>query len=109
MNKLIRTLAFSAIATSCWIGQCRYGGSVPADQSVPRTHAHNDYEHEYPLFDALHNGFISVESASGSMAGPACRHDPVADPMIPTVQELYLTPLLNLSVNNGGIYADGTP
>jgi len=62
MNKLIRTLAFSAIAGSCWIGQANADTVVPADQSVPRTHAHNDYEHEYPLFDALHNGFISVES-----------------------------------------------
>lgn len=114
MKKLIRTLAFSAIATSCWIGQANADTvPVPADQAVPRTHAHNDYEHEYPLFDALHNGFISVESdiwLYGSDLRVA--HDPVADPMIlPTLQELYLTPLSNLanSVNNGGIYADGTP
>ncbi|NVJ48512.1 MAG: hypothetical protein HWE07_15355, partial [Cytophagia bacterium] len=29
---------------------------------LPRAHAHNDYEHERPLFDALENGFTSVEA-----------------------------------------------
>ena len=114
MKKLIRTLVFSAIATSCWIGQA-YANTlpVPAAPAIPRTPAHNDSEPEYPRFDALHNGFISVESdiwLYGSDLRVA--HDPVTDPMIlPTLQELYLTPLMNLanSVNNGGIYAEGTP
>jgi len=60
MNKLIRTLAFSAIAT--FVGSVK---PMPIRfrqlTNPPRTHAHNDYEHGI-LFDALHNGFISVES-----------------------------------------------
>ncbi len=114
MKKLIRTLAIGAIATSCWIGQAHVNAvPSPATQSVPRTHAHNDYENDYPLFDALNNGFISVE-ADIWLYGTDLRvaHDPVTDPtVLPTIQELYLTPLQNLAtqVNNGGIYADGTP
>jgi hypothetical protein len=114
MKNLIRTLAVSAIATSCCVGQA-YADTVPApaDQAVPRAHAHNDYEHEYPLFDALHNGFISVESDIW-LYGTDLRvaHDPVANPTtLPTLQDLYLTPLQNLAdqVNTGGIYADGKP
>lgn len=114
MKSLIRTLAIGAIAASCYVGQA-YADTVrnPLAQSVPRTHAHNDYENENPLFDALHNGFISVE-ADIWLYGTDLRvaHDPVADPTIlPTMEDLYLTPLRDLAakVNNGGIYADGTP
>ncbi|MCK5137459.1 MAG: hypothetical protein KAR19_16865 [Bacteroidales bacterium] len=30
-------------------------------------HAHNDYNHEHPLFDALENGFRSIEADVFSM------------------------------------------
>src|SRR5436190_12307328 len=29
---------------------------------LPQLHAHNDYEHKRPLFDALDHGFCSVEA-----------------------------------------------
>src|SRR2546428_7586917 len=85
----------------------------PADRPHPRTHAHNDYEHEHPLFDALHYGFVSVE-ADVYLVGKDLRvaHDPVADwSKVPTLQDAYLTPLRDLKKrrNNGGIYGDGTP
>lgn len=114
MNNFIRTIAAGAIATCCWVTPAHADTvPIPANQAVPRTHAHNDYEHEYPLFDALSNGFISVESDIW-LYGTDLRvaHDPVDEPTtLPTIQELYLTPLQNLAagVNNGGIYADGTP
>jgi hypothetical protein len=38
------------------------GEPMPACESVPQTHSHNDYEHTYPLFDAMSWGFVSVES-----------------------------------------------
>lgn len=114
MKSLIRTLAVGVIAASCYVGQA-YADTIidPLDKSVPRTHAHNDYENKYPLFDALHNGFISVE-ADIWLYGTQLRvaHDPVSNPTtLPTIEDLYLTPLRDLAsqVNNGGIYADGTP
>lgn len=113
MKNLICSLAIGAIATSCWVGQAYADTLTPRTQAVPRTHAHNDYENEYPLFDALHNGFISVESDIWLYDNDLrVAHDPVADPTtLPTIQDLYLTPLQNLATeaNNGGIYTDGTP
>lgn len=114
MKDILRTLIVSVIATSCCAGQAHADTvPTPTSQAIPHTHAHNDYEHEHPLFDALHNGFIGVESDIW-LYGTDLRvaHDPVDDPTtLPTLQESYLSPLLNLAtqVNNGGIYADGTP
>ena len=94
MNNFIRTIAAGAIATCCWVTSAHADTvPIPANQAVPRTHAHNDYEHEYPLFDALSNGFISVESDIW-LYGTDLRvaHDPVDEPTtLPTIQELYLT------------------
>lgn len=86
---------------------------VPAAKAVPRAHAHNDYEHDRPLFDALHYGFASVE-ADIWLVGDGLRvaHDRAADwSKVPTLQDLYLTPLRDLAARhgNGGVYADGMP
>jgi len=114
MKNFIHILAIGAIATGSWASQAHANPlPTPAQQAVPRTHAHNDYEHKYPLFDALHHGFVSVESDIW-LYGTDLRvaHDPVDDPTtLPTLEELYLSPLQNLAeqANNGGIYADGTP
>lgn len=71
MNLLRRSFAIATFMVCCGASQ---GNAAPDDQpypypnapapssySVPNTHSHNDYEHIYPLFDALSNGFISVE------------------------------------------------
>ena len=34
----------------------------PGVSPLPNAHAHNDYEHNRPLFDALDHGFTSVEA-----------------------------------------------
>ena len=86
---------------------------APAERGLPRTHSHNDYEHEHPLFDALHHGFVGVE-ADIYLVGTELRvsHAPKRDwAAVPTLQVAYLTPLSDLKTkhNNGGIYADGTP
>jgi hypothetical protein len=86
---------------------------APADKPVPRTHAHNDYVHPHPLFDALHEGFVGVE-ADVWLVGSDLRvaHDRAPDwSKVPTLQEAYLTPLARLvkERGSGGVYADGTP
>ena len=86
---------------------------APAGRAVPRTHAHNDYTHEHPLFDALSHGFVGVE-ADIYLVGTELRvsHSPARDwAAVPTIQAAYLTPLSEMKTkrNNGGIYADGTP
>ncbi|KAL7578292.1 hypothetical protein ACA910_012705 [Epithemia clementina (nom. ined.)] len=92
-----------------------YGQPVPMCSSVPYTHAHNDYEHMYPLFEALSYGFISAEADiflyENDNDNLRVAHDPVEDPTtLPVLQELYLDPLLEQFHyhDNGGVYADGT-
>ena len=85
---------------------------APAERAVPRTHAHNDYEHAHPLFDALHEGFVGVE-ADVYLVGKDLRvsHEEAKDwTRVPTLEDAYLTPLHRLKTrhNNGGIYADGS-
>jgi hypothetical protein len=68
---------------------------------LPRAHAHNDYAHTRPLFDALDHGFCSVEAdiylrPEGLLIG----HD--AKDLQPgrTLEKLYLDPLRERSDRN---------
>ncbi|EAZ91675.1 alkaline phosphatase PhoX [Crocosphaera chwakensis] len=99
-------------------GQLAFLAEIPTQrsESLPRTHAHNDYEHLFPLLDALSYGFVSVESDiwlyPDDNDNLRVAHDPVDDPAtLPTIEELYLDPLQDLyeQFNNGGVYEDGTP
>jgi hypothetical protein len=88
------------------------GVPEPAERPVPRTHAHNDYEHAHPLFDALHQGFVGVE-ADVYLVGNELRvsHDKSKDwAAKPTLEDAYLKPLGELKTRrkSGGIYPDGT-
>src|SRR5688500_17684262 len=61
--------------------------SLVSGQVVPleRAHAHNDYEHERPLYDALDHGFKSVEADIWLIDGElVVSHD---DPRLPTTEE----------------------
>ena len=72
-------------------------------------HAHNDYEHKRPLFDALENGFTSFEADIYLIDGDLIvAHDyPTEIDKTRTLASLYLEPLLKLSTENGGrIYKD---
>lgn len=65
---------------------------------LARAHAHNDYEHERPLFDALSHGFTSVEADIYLVGGELLvGHDP--EDLVPgrTLQSLYLDPLARLT------------
>lgn len=83
----------------------------PAFGPLPiNAHAHNDYEHEYPLFDALHHGFSSIEVDVHLVEGVLyVAHD--LEDITPgrTMESLYLDPLKELVMENGGnVYADGS-
>ena len=69
---------------------------------LPQAHAHNDYEHERPLLDALEQGFTSVEADVWLVDGELrVAHDSweVAD--APTLEEAYLDPLTEIASPNG--------
>jgi len=72
-------------------------------------HAHNDYEHTHPLFDALDHGFCSVEAdiylVDGQLLVAHHRSEVKPDR---TLQSLYLDPLRDRVRKNGGrVYPNG--
>lgn len=83
----------------------------PAVTPLKNAHAHNDYEHARPLFDALDQGFNSVEAdvflVDGKLLVGHTRFD-----LKPTrtLESLYLDPLRErIRANRGRLYKDGPP
>lgn len=74
-----------------------------------RTHAHNDYEHTRPLYDALDHGFCSLEADVHLVNGQLLvAHDRAHVAPNRTLQSLYLDPLRERVRQNGGhVYRDG--
>ena len=89
-------------------------GLAPAEKTgrptpLVRAHAHNDYAHGRPLYDALDRGFCSVE-ADVCLVGGQLRvaHDPDKTTPGRTLEALYLDPLLERVRQNGGrVYRAG--
>jgi glycerophosphoryl diester phosphodiesterase len=76
------------------------------DRPLPQAHAHNDYEHERPLFDALAHGFTSVEADIYLVGGELLvGHDPADLQPGRTLESLYLKPLADrVRANHGTVY-----
>ncbi|MBO4253826.1 phosphatidylinositol-specific phospholipase C/glycerophosphodiester phosphodiesterase family protein [Streptomyces griseorubiginosus] len=71
-----------------------------------RAHAHNDYEHPRPLFDALDHRFGSVE-ADIFLVGDQLLIGHTVDDLDPTrtLESLYLDPLAHIvKANHGSVY-----
>jgi glycerophosphoryl diester phosphodiesterase len=83
--------------------------SAAEPKPLPQAHAHNDYEHSRPLFDALDHGFCSVEAdiwltPDGLLIG----HDKKDLKPGRTLESLYLEPLRErVKANGGRVYKDG--
>jgi glycerophosphoryl diester phosphodiesterase len=82
-----------------------------AAEPLPQAHAHNDYEHQRPLLDALEHGFCSVEADVHLVDGRLLvAHD--ADKVNPqrTLEALYLEPLrARIIENKGRVHPKGPP
>lgn len=76
---------------------------------LPQAHAHNDYEHARPLFDALDHGFCSVEADIWLRDGKLLiGHDETSLQPDRTLDSLYLAPLRKRIADRGGrVYQDG--
>jgi hypothetical protein len=73
-------------------------------------HAHNDYEHKRPLFEALEHGFCSVEADIYLVDGQLLvAHDRSQVTPERTLQNLYLDPLRERVRKNGGRVYRGGP
>ncbi|MGQ1840183.1 phosphatidylinositol-specific phospholipase C/glycerophosphodiester phosphodiesterase family protein [Kocuria turfanensis] len=69
---------------------------------LAQAHAHNDYEHDRPLLDALEHGFTSVEADVWLVEGELrVAHDAWELAEAPTLEEAYLAPLAGLVSPNG--------
>jgi hypothetical protein len=81
----------------------------PAVVPLPQAHAHNDYEHRRPLFDALGQGFCSVEADVYLRDGQLfIGHTPSDLKPGRTLERLYLDPLRErVKANGGRVYANG--
>jgi Glycerophosphoryl diester phosphodiesterase family len=84
----------------------------PEAAVVPLTHAHahNDYEHTRPLFEALENGFCSVEADVFLVNGKLLVGHTLSS-LRPerTLESLYLDPLRERAKANGGKIYPGGP
>ena len=73
---------------------------INVGQPHVNAHAHNDYAHDRPLFEALENGFVSIEADVHLSNGKILvGHD---HPTSKTLESLYLKPLDSIARRNGG-------
>jgi hypothetical protein len=102
----ILVLALSVLRTAA------FGQTNEQEERLPpliHAHAHNDYEHTHPLFDALDHGFASVEADIHLVDGQLLvAHDLKQVRAGRTLQSLYLDPLRARAAKYGGrIYTNG--
>ncbi|MBX7442336.1 MULTISPECIES: phosphatidylinositol-specific phospholipase C/glycerophosphodiester phosphodiesterase family protein [unclassified Arthrobacter] len=97
----VATLLASLAGTAAVPAQAQAEAPTPAPvvvgQPLAGTHAHNDYEHDRPLFDALEHGFTSVEADVWLVDGELrVAHDLADAKQGVTLESLYLDPLEDL-------------
>jgi hypothetical protein len=111
---LAGTLTTASAAAAHATGRTTLENQVTLPQTavpLPQAHAHNDYEHDRPLFDAVDRGFTSVEADVYLVDGQLLvAHDAWDIDPTRTLQSLYLEPLEDLAEAGGGsVYGDGQP
>lgn len=87
-----------------------FAAQTPQPPVLTRAYAHNDYEHDRPLFDALDHGFFGVE-ADVHLRGDELMVAHTGGGIKPgrTLRALYLDPLLKRVRENGGRVYKGGP
>jgi glycerophosphoryl diester phosphodiesterase len=103
-KSVILTIILLSILPAC---SCSISPAAP--KPLIHAHAHNDYAHDRPLFDALACGFASVEADIHLVDGDLfVAHD--SDEIKPdrTLRSLYLEPLRKrIAQNAGSVYHNG--
>ncbi len=100
--------AFGLIVLIVVSALVRTTAQEPQASALVNAHAHNDYQHKRPLFDALDQGFCSVEADIHLVDRQLLvAHDRSAVKPERTLQALYLDPLrAQARKNRGRIYRD---
>src|SRR4051812_16012793 len=112
MSYTVSWLHWVGIRLGIWLclGVFSYGYCTTDNfRPLLSAHAHNDYEHKRPLFDALEHGFCSFEADIHLVEGKLMvAHDRSQTKVSRTLQSLYLDPLREQIQKNGGrVYAGG--
>jgi hypothetical protein len=84
--------------------------AVAADVTpLTNVHAHNDYEHPHPLFDAMDQGICSFEADIHLVDGKLLvAHSRAAVKPDRTLESLYLDPMkMRIAENGGRLYRNG--
>ncbi|MBI2827168.1 MAG: hypothetical protein HYX69_21055 [Planctomycetia bacterium] len=110
-NRPFATLVVLALAVAAAADLAARAAEPAQPKPLANAHAHNDYEHERPLFDALDHGFCSVEAdiylVDGALLVAHNRRDVKPGR---TLEALYLDPLLaRVRANGGRVFRDGPP
>ena len=97
---LVAALVLTVLGVS---GKPASAAPDPSVEPLAQAHAHNDYEHDRPLLDALDHGFTSVEADVWLVNGELLVAHDLAD-VRPgrTLESLYLDPLQQRVARNGG-------
>ena len=94
---------FASLASLALLGPASAEDQAGRVGALARAHAHNDYEHDAPLFDALGRGFASVEADVWLVDGKLLvAHDLEQVKPERTLETLYLEPLRALVQANDG-------
>jgi|LauGreDrversion4_2_1035121.scaffolds.fasta_scaffold93587_2 hypothetical protein len=99
-------LRFLLSAVGLIVGAAQVGAQT---RTLTRAHAHNDYAHPRPLFDALAARFGSIEADVFLVDGKLLvAHERKALTPEKTLEALYLEPLrARIAANRGSVYGDG--
>jgi hypothetical protein len=115
MNRCQSWICWALVLVGCLPWRlARADDNAAREEQLPpliHTHAHNDYEHQRPLFDALDHGFASVEADIHLVDGQLLvAHSRSQVKPERTLQSLYLNPLRARARKLGGrIYPNGDP
>lgn len=112
MRTLLRPLLLLLALVGLVAGALPAAAAPQHDRVRPlaQAHAHNDYEHTRPLFDALDHGFTSVEADIFLVDGELLvAHDPEDLRPDRTLRSLYLDPLRQRVIANHGKVYPGRP
>jgi hypothetical protein len=108
MIRANRCAAIGIAALLLFVGRVALAEDVTPLTNV---HAHNDYEHPRPLFDAMDCGICSFEADIHLVDGKLLvAHSRAAVKPDRTLQSLYLDPMKKrISENGGRLYRNGPP
>ena len=111
MNRVFRSVCTVVVISLVSSALNAQAPDNPIASSTPlaNAHAHNDYEHDRPLLDALDQGFTSIEADVFLVEGQLLvAHNLWDVSKERSLERLYLQPLQErATVNNGRVYKDG--